>query len=813
MKKYCFSRIRCVRVFFMVFFAGTAACLYGQEHPVYALKGEVGDGTQTLPYANVALLSADSAMVAAGAADAQGVFLLKAPAGRYVLRASFMGYRSLKRPVELSEDTDLGRLVLEQDEHLLSDVVVTARLTERRADRLILNLAGSPLAAGRSVKEVLRYAPGVWVDPRGSISINGNSSVRVMINDRDVRMSGEELVNYLETLRAEDVLKIEVIPVAGAEYEANSSGGIVRITLRKQALEGMNGSLSLGYTQQKYPAWTAAGNLNYRRDRWSTAARYQYNDQTSMMDTDETTVFESSATRQQSHSYYKNPAKNHYADLEVVYEISPRSETGVEVEYYNHYHRGMSRNTTLSQSQQDAFRADGTVGQRETESNVYATAFYKIRTDTLDSQFKFMADLMRNSGESYLHSDAWYFHPDDAQAYMRNDYTQRIPSATTVYTVKADFDKKTSGALQYALGAKYADSSIDSDSYFRVNQGGAQGPDLWQDDAGRSYRFRYRERVWAGYGRLSGRLWGMAFTAGLRVENTAISSRSLTLGQDNAQSYFDWFPSASLQRSFGKDGRHSVSANYSRRISRPYYGIFNPYTIPLSEFSSVVGNPDIRPSYVDRYALDGVLFSKYSATLSYTRTHGDIGQMVLPDPHDPARTVYQHVNFGDTDRLSLSLFAPVQVCKWWGVNINASATHYRQREKVAEGQTKTNFMALVSAQNNLRFNRGWTLDVSGFYQSPQLQGNMRIRGFFTMGASVVKQALENRLTISLRANDILGTLRLRIDAQGEDFCKYTRNDQGWQSVGLSVRWNFSAGRKDVKFKKVESGSQDERGRL
>lgn len=35
-----------------------------------------------------------------------------------------------------------------------------------------------------------------------------------MINDRDVRMSGDELMNYLEMLKAEDILKIEVIPVA-----------------------------------------------------------------------------------------------------------------------------------------------------------------------------------------------------------------------------------------------------------------------------------------------------------------------------------------------------------------------------------------------------------------------------------------------------------------------------------------------------------------------------------------------------------------------------------------------------------------------
>ena len=793
----------CVGIFSLVFFVFAAPSVRAQE--LYAVTGLVKDERETLPYANVALLGRDSAMVAGAATDTRGEFVLKAPAGQYVLRVSFMGYTPFEQTVTLAADTHLGALQLGRSDQMLSDVVVTARLTERRGDRMILNLVGSPLAVGKTIKDILKYAPGVWVDPRGSISINGNSNVRVMINDRDVRMNGDELMNYLETLCAEDILKIEVIPVAGAEYEADSSGGIIRITLKKQALEGMNGSLALSYLQGRYPGWAPSGNVNYKRNRWNLTARYNYRERKDFMDTAEWTDFWASGISQQSTSFYKQPQKSHYADLGVVYDLTDRSEIGAEVEYYNVHKNNNSTNTTTVTSPQGHSQVDGTVRQRANNTNLYATMYYKIKTDTIGSDFKLVADLMRNRGDSYMLSDASYDN-EQGQTYYRNNYSQTIPTTTTVYTVRADFEKKTPTAFSYALGTKYANSSIDSDSYFRINDGGS-----WVDDPSRSNRFRYHEEVWAGYGRMSAKVWGNGITVGLRVENTSLTSRSLTLGSDDRQSYFDFFPSASLQRSFGKDGRHSISANYSRRISRPYYEIFNPYSIPMGEFSSVVGNPQIRPSYVNRYAVTGVLYSKYSLTLSYRHVKGAIGQVVQVDPSAPDRTVYKHVNIGDTDYLSFSVSAPVEVRKWWGMNIQATGGYYSQRDDVQQREEKFQYTATL--QNDFKFGQGWSAEFSGFYQSPQMQGNMHIKGIFSTYASLVKKALDNRLIVSLNANDLFNTMRVKIRADGDTYCKLTTNRNDWRMVSLSVRWNFTAGRKDMKFKKVESGSQDERDRL
>ena len=314
----------------------------------YTVKGTLKDAKgQPVPFANVLLLhKADGSAACGGTSGQDGVFSIKCAPGQYVLNMSFMGYKTVTKDISLAGNTDIGVVVLEESQEMLSDVVITAKLTERKADRMVINLAGSPLVAGKNTKDVLKYAPGVWVDSKGSISINGNSNVRVMINDRDVRMNGQELVDYLETLKAEDIVKIEVIPTAGAEYEADSAGGVVHITLKKQALEGMNGSVGVSYSQNKYWGWSPSANLNYKKDKWSFTGRYSHNDRGSFMDTDEETEFFSSDTKQVSGFDMKGRSKSHYGDLGIVYDITERSEAGVEVEYYNNHSNMSSVNNT-----------------------------------------------------------------------------------------------------------------------------------------------------------------------------------------------------------------------------------------------------------------------------------------------------------------------------------------------------------------------------------------------------------------------------------------------------------------------------------
>ena len=117
-------------------------------------------------------------------------------------------------------------------------MVVVARNTEYRAGRYEVNMLGNPIVRNRSVMQVLDLLPGLRASDN-TLSIKGTPVSVVYIDDRLVTDLGE-----LSALRAEDVKSVEVQNKTGAAYSATTSGGIVRIRLKKLAAGSFYGNVS-----------------------------------------------------------------------------------------------------------------------------------------------------------------------------------------------------------------------------------------------------------------------------------------------------------------------------------------------------------------------------------------------------------------------------------------------------------------------------------------------------------------------------------------------------------------------------------------
>lgn len=69
------------------------------------------------------------------------------------------------------------------------------KLIERKPDRLIFNIGNSVAAAGGTALDALKVTPNVKIN-NDAISIVGKSTVLVLIDDKEVYMSGEQLSRY-----------------------------------------------------------------------------------------------------------------------------------------------------------------------------------------------------------------------------------------------------------------------------------------------------------------------------------------------------------------------------------------------------------------------------------------------------------------------------------------------------------------------------------------------------------------------------------------------------------------------------------------
>jgi hypothetical protein len=178
-------------------------------------------------------------------ADEQGNFELKVIKRKLCTENFDAGLcDTYEKEIFLQADLNMGEIQLLESAIALKEFVLKGQRITRKPDRFIMNLAGDSTLLGKDGVNILNTAPGVFIQERdGSISVNGKSGTQVYVNERPRHESGTDLVRYLQNLKAEGIVKIEILPNAGAEYDANVTSGIIKITLRNRRDDGIDGSV------------------------------------------------------------------------------------------------------------------------------------------------------------------------------------------------------------------------------------------------------------------------------------------------------------------------------------------------------------------------------------------------------------------------------------------------------------------------------------------------------------------------------------------------------------------------------------------
>ena len=193
------------------------------------LSGKVLDNEKaSLAYVTVtAQNQSDTIQIYGGISDEAGKYKIELPAGKYKVLYRFVGYKNQERTVSVNGDVVLPEIVMQEDVHQMKEVNVIANRITRKPDRFEINMQNSALSKGKNIEQVLSYLPGV--STVGGLSINGRSGTLVYIDNRKVTNPLE-----LTTLPAESIKSVEVIPMASSEYGSEATGGVLKITMKKQ---------------------------------------------------------------------------------------------------------------------------------------------------------------------------------------------------------------------------------------------------------------------------------------------------------------------------------------------------------------------------------------------------------------------------------------------------------------------------------------------------------------------------------------------------------------------------------------------------
>lgn len=784
------------------------------------VKDQQGKG---LDKTTVSLLRAkDSSVVKLSVTDNEGRFNLQAVPGVYLLNFTHVGFQPFySQKFEVgSSDFGLGDLAMIKAEASLKGVTVTSQkpMVEVRADKTILNIEGTINAVGNDALELLRKAPGVMVDKDDNLTMAGKNGVQVFIDGKPSPLSGADLANYLKSLQSVQIESFEIITNPSAKYEAAGNAGIINIKLKKNKTFGTNGTLNAGYGIGTYGKYNLGGSLNHRNAKINVFGNYNYNQS---LNVNHLYLYKEQGDSifDQPDNKMKNYNKGHNFKGGIDFFLNSKSTVGAMV------NGNISNNEIHTKGPMYIYYAptntldkvlDAGSDNLMDRSNVNFNLNYRYAITggkelNIDADYGFFN--LRNNQYQYNN----YWDATQTNKLFSNNYRMISPTDIDIYSVKADYEQNFhKGRL--GLGGKIGFVNTDND-FGRYNV--VAGNDVYDKDA--SNRFEYKENVNAVYANYNRAFKGFMIQVGLRVENTVSKGLSTGLKQTTPgvyvpydstvdRNYTDFFPSAAI--TFNKNPMSQFGITYSRRIDRPAYQDLNPFEFKLNDYTYLKGNTQLRPQYTNSIGVSHTYKYKLNTALNYSHVEDIFAQ--VPDV-DGSKSYLMKKNLATQDIISLNVSYPFQY-KWYGffVNVNSYYSKYKanfgqpgdESRKVNQDVVAVSFYM----QNTFKLGKGFTGELSGFYNSPTLwQGLFKSIAMYSIDGGIQKPFMKGKMNVKASVSDIFKTMKWKGTV---DYANAHSVASGrWESRQFKINVTYRFGNTQVKSaRQRKTGLEDENKR-
>ncbi|HET8859303.1 outer membrane beta-barrel protein [Marivirga sp.] len=762
------------------------------------VKGLLKDNQTTpIPYSNVVVYqSSDSSLVTGNITDTEGNFTIKLEYGEYYLKISAVGFETyLSKPISINANTptaDFSTITLQEDVQVMDAVEVKAMRPHVivEADKMVVTVEGTAMAAGATAYEVLEKSPGVFVDQDGNIQLNGKSGVQVMIDGRRSYLSATDLQNMLQAMSADNIKNIELINNPSAKYDAEGNAGIINITLKKNNIQGMNGSLNAGYRYNEMQNYNTGLQLNHKKGAWNSFVNADLSQRGRIRDAGfYREITQTNGTQTNLDQNGKEYVNRLIPSLRVGtdYDINDMQSVGVMLNFYGQdvYH-DFILDTDLAQGEDEfMINSDNQIDYQFL--NTQANLHYVHKLDTNGTQITTdlnYVKLFNQGGASFTNS---YFQEGNSEPYSVEKLENENPFAYDIYSAQVDFEGKLMDNIKMEAGLKASHVVMDNEINFYEIEDNQRIL-----DPNRTNHFVYTEQIFAAYTSLAGNInKKISYKAGLRAEQTYSEGESITLNTVNERDYFKLFPSFFLQHNISE--AYQVNYNYSRRIDRPNYSNLNPFVMYLDPYTWAQGNPYLRPQLTHSMSVTQTILGQYNLVLDYGLTSNFIAEVPIQNPED-GTTVFMQQNIDDQINYSATAIIPAQPFKWWSINGNLSVFHQEFTTYLNGNQVENNATsAFARAGNTFILPNEFKLELNADYRSNTVWGVYRIGAQWGIDFAVNKSFLNKKLDASLNITDIFRTRKFVGNSNFNGNINEISQYFGQQSIGFSLRYRFSKG--------------------
>jgi outer membrane receptor protein involved in Fe transport len=783
--------------------------LFAQTDEAY-ITGQIYDQQQRpISQASVAVFDSTQSHIVTGASsDSNGSFRIDLDPGSYVLRVTYISYKTFTKPFEITsgETKDFGRIILQSTSEKLGEVVVRAENShmEMSFDKRVFNVGQDITSMGGSALNVLNNVPSILTDIDGNISLRGNSSVRVLINGKPSNRVDNGNVSALRSISASMIKRVEIITNPSAKYSAEGSGGIINIILKKERDEGFNGNFNVG---AGHPANYELGtNLNYRVNNinWFMGGSVDYRS-----DPEEGSSFQ---------RFWSPDTSFMYRELNTAKESEIDTDLRFGADFFLSENEMLTASTSLEiedgkQDEEVAYTDylynEGVVYTESIpDSHIIQQVFRDEVENTDEREFEFSLEYENriNGDEHKLTAEADF---DIGSETENTDISERIgigdanpllqrsqnSQESMDLRAEVDYVRPLGEKGKLEAGVRTSFDWMENSYLLEERQNGR-----WTSIPAFNNNFIFNENVNSAYLIMGSEFGAFSAQVGLRLENTRIYTELENSNTEpTEQNYTNLFPSAFLNYSFNE--RQSIQLSYSRRLNRPWSRMLLPFTDYSDSRSRWTGNPNLSPEYSNSFEAGYLHYWGTGSLLTsfYYRHRTDvIERITILD--DAGFTRRLPINLATEDAWGVEFSADQELLN--GLTLTANANFFTaQSEGRYQEQLLTSDTETFQARLGIRWRIGdlWNFQYSARYRAPRETTQGQRAAMTMMNTGIARELFDGRATISLSVRDLLDSRNYQSTITDDGIPNtilYSHREFQWSARSFSLNFTYHFGRND-----------------
>ncbi len=750
---------------------------------------------EPVAFASVTVINRlDSTQVIKKVADSSGIARFNlAKNNQYTVNITSVNYQPIEKGISTSRNQTSFSFTAEPFGKTLETAIITSKkpLMKQEDDKLIVD-PENLVEASTSGYEVIEKTPGLFVDQDGNIYISSMTPATIQINGRDMKMSAADVATMLKSLPPNSISKIEILKTPSAKYDANSSGGIVNVVLKKGVKIGMTGSINGGVQQGTYGNQFIGFNLNNNDGKKSSFINLNYSKRNSYEKIITNRFFAPDSVLSQD-AFTTYPSNVYFAGYGTAFPAGKKWDLdfGTSASLSDFDNSGNNQNVIKKISASQII-----TNNRNTTTNDGSSLNYRIglegkmKIDSLGSEWD--NDIFYNYTQNKSEQVFGSFTNNPFLLIRGGDGTS--DNHRNLYTLRSDLKLKWKKKFTFETGIKSSVLNYKSvTDYYKEFPIGNR-----QKDISRTNTFNYKENINALYLQGSKTL-GKDFVikVGTRLENTNMEGRQIIPGDTTFSLHrTDLFPYVYLSKPIMKIAGFDLRAYlvYRRTITRPVYEQLNPFSKYVDEFLSEIGNPSLQPQFNQNYEANISVDERPILAVGVNETTDIFTNVVYQNGNQAFRT---YDNLGKNK-------------EWYFRGLGAIPPGGRYFF-VLGAQYNHNFYQGLYENKPLAFKKGtWTFFTYQTFKVDKrsvitLNGFLRLKGqqqfyelttFGSLNTSINRKFLKEKLVVTLSLSDMFATNKnnFTLNQGSVNASGFRQSDT--RRIGINLRYSFGTRKKE-----------------